>query len=386
MYEGEGSVIYVYLLLYQESKENIFLEYAKRHAAIVERLLNQDEKYDLLSGNAGAAWVIMQLYYITRDDYFLDIVKKAIDILITSSHEQEEGIGWRIGDQPAMAGMAHGNSGILMPVFALWRKTGEKKYERLAENIWKYENSLFNSTIQNWIDVRENEIGEVETGPVAWCHGAGGVLLSRLNCYRIAKGSVWKERLSEDIKKAYTTLDKKFNRTIYEKQLEQCAQFLIETYEQTGKMKELNVLTDILFLTEHEGCSAGENSYTYVSNGEVYICPAFYSENKEPIGNIQNGLQNKNAHLLTIGYMPLCQVCDNNHCENCKYLNQKYTKEVNISPSFQCMKAETERKVSQQLQEKLINKLYMPNCLSKRESEDPILKIREKGIVPGYYK
>lgn len=182
------------------------------------------------------------------------------------------------------------------------------------------------------------------------------------------------------------TLDKKFNRTIYEKQLEQCAQFLIETYEQTGKMKELNVLTDILFLTEHEGCSAGENSYTYVSNGEVYICPAFYSENKEPIGNIQNGLQNKNAHLLTIGYMPLCQVCDNNHCENCKYLNQKYTKEINISPSFQCMKAETERKVSQQLQEKLINKLYMPNCLSKRESEDPILKIREKGIVPGYYK
>lgn len=149
----------------------------------------------------------MQLYYITRDDYFLDIVKKAIDILITSSHEQEEGIGWRIGDQPAMAGMAHGNSGILMPVFALWRKTGEKKYERLAENIWKYENSLFNSTIQNWIDVRENEIGEVETGPVAWCHGAGGVLLSRLNCYRIAKGSVWKERLSEDIKKAYTKLD-----------------------------------------------------------------------------------------------------------------------------------------------------------------------------------
>lgn len=207
MYEGEGSVIYVYLLLYQESKENIFLEYAKRHAAIVERLLNQDEKYDLLSGNAGAAWVIMQLYYITRDDYFLDIVKKAIDILITSSHEQEEGIGWRIGDQPAMAGMAHGNSGILMPVFALWRKTGEKKYERLAENIWKYENSLFNSTIQNWIDVRENEIGEVETGPVACCHGAGGVLLSRLNCYRIAKGSVWKERLSEDIKKAYTKLD-----------------------------------------------------------------------------------------------------------------------------------------------------------------------------------
>lgn len=117
------------------------------------------------------------------------------------------------------------------------------------------------------------------------------------------------------------------------------------------------------------------NSYTYVSNGEVYICPAFYSENKEPIGNIQNGLQNKNAHLLTIGYMPLCQVCDNNHCENCKYLNQKYTKEVNISPSFQCMKAETERKVSQQLQEKLINNHV---CVRSGEFNPQLSEISDK--------
>ena len=174
--------------------------------------------------------------------------------------------------------------------------------------------------------------------------------------------------------------------TLYEKQLEQCADLLIRTYETTGEMKELSVLTDILFLTEHEGCPAGENAYTYVSNGEIYICPAFYSENKESIGNIESGIHNKNAHLLTLGYMPLCQVCDNNHCENCKYLNQKYTKEVNVSPSFQCMKAETERKVSQQLQERLINQLYMQNLLEKRESEDPILRTRENGIVPGYYK
>lgn len=207
MYEGEGAVVYVYLLLYQQSKEEIFLEYAKRHAAIVERLLDQDEVYDLLSGNAGAAWVMLQLYYITRDDYFLDIAKKAIDILITASEKQEEGIGWRIADQPSMAGMAHGNSGVLMPVFALWRETKNEKYENLAENIWKYENSLYDSTIQNWIDKRVKEIDEDEIGPVAWCHGVGGVLLSRLNCYKMAEESKWKERLSKDIKKAYTKLN-----------------------------------------------------------------------------------------------------------------------------------------------------------------------------------
>ena len=207
MYEGEGAVVYVYLLLYQQSKEEVFLEYAKRHAAIVERLLDQDGEYDLLSGNAGAAWVMMRLYDITRDDQFLDIAKKAVDILSTVAEKQEAGIGWRIGDQPPMAGMAHGNSGVLMPVFALWEATGNKKYERMAEDIWKYENSLYDPKIQNWTDVRAKEIDADETGPVAWCHGAGGVLLSRLYCYGMAKEDRWKERMSEDIKKAYTKLN-----------------------------------------------------------------------------------------------------------------------------------------------------------------------------------
>lgn len=207
IYEGEGAVVYVYLLLYQQSKEEIFLEYAKRHAVIVERLLDQDEVYDLLSGNAGAAWVMLQLYYITRDDYFLDIAEKAVDILSAASEKQEEGIGWRIDEQPPMAGIAHGNSGVLMPVFALWRETRDEKYESLAENIWKYENSLYDSRIQNWIDVRAKESDKDEIGPVAWCHGVGGVLLSRLTCYKMAEEKKWKERLSKDINKAYTKLN-----------------------------------------------------------------------------------------------------------------------------------------------------------------------------------
>ena len=207
MYEGEGSVAYIYLLLYQQSKEEIFLEYAKRHAAIVEGLLDQDEEYDLLSGNAGAAWVMMQLYDITRDDYFLDIAKKAVDLLSGTAEKQEEGIGWRVKEQPPMAGMAHGNSGVLMPVFALWEETGDKKYERMAEDIWKYENSLYDPKIQNWTDVRAKEIDVDKVGPVAWCHGAGGILLSRLTCYKMTEELKWKGRLREDIKKAYTKLN-----------------------------------------------------------------------------------------------------------------------------------------------------------------------------------
>ena len=56
-----------------------------------------------------------------------------------------------------MAGMAHGNSGILMPVLKLWEITKKEKYEILANEIWKYEDSLYDLEQKNWKDMRENE-------------------------------------------------------------------------------------------------------------------------------------------------------------------------------------------------------------------------------------
>ena len=56
LYEGEGSIVYAYLCLYKRSNEQIYLQYAEKHAQIVRKLLKQDQRYDVLSGNAGTAW------------------------------------------------------------------------------------------------------------------------------------------------------------------------------------------------------------------------------------------------------------------------------------------------------------------------------------------
>mgnify|MGYP006936157545 CR=1 FL=1 len=38
------------------ANEQIYLQYAEKHAQIVRKLLKQDQRYDVLSGNAGTAW------------------------------------------------------------------------------------------------------------------------------------------------------------------------------------------------------------------------------------------------------------------------------------------------------------------------------------------
>ena len=47
LYEGEGSIVYAYLCLYKRSNEQIYLQYAEKHAQIVRKLLKQDQRYDV---------------------------------------------------------------------------------------------------------------------------------------------------------------------------------------------------------------------------------------------------------------------------------------------------------------------------------------------------
>lgn len=102
------------------------MDYAKKHAQIIDRLINEDKNFDLLSGNGGAAQVLLKMYVMLNDRRYLDMAVRAVEVLERAAVTQEKGIGWPAErDMPAMAGMAHGNSGILMPVISLWKITGE---------------------------------------------------------------------------------------------------------------------------------------------------------------------------------------------------------------------------------------------------------------------
>ena len=212
IYEGEGSVIYTYLLLYQEGAGEEYLDYAKRHVRIIEQLIEGDGKYDLLNGNAGAIQALLLLYEIIPDKTYLEMAKRAADMLEKSAEKQERGIGWMTEEIPPMAGAAHGNGGILMAFLHLWYLTSKGKYEQLAEKIWAYEESLYNPEINNWMDVRTEKQNIDDIGAMAWCHGAPGILYSRMKCYKYVKDQKWKKRLGKDVCRAYKKLKEYWRR------------------------------------------------------------------------------------------------------------------------------------------------------------------------------
>lgn len=169
-------------------------------------------------------------------------------------------------------------------------------------------------------------------------------------------------------------LNKTFDLEQYDEELKKCAELIISTYSESGMIKELNVLTDILWLTEHEGCGAGDSSLTYGTDGKLYICPAYYSQQKGEIGNLAE-YHVGNQHLYSVNNFPICQECDAYHCERCTYINETYTTEVNVSPQFQCKKAHVERRNSLLIQQELKNKIQIEHMLEDVSYEDPYQKM-----------
>lgn len=228
-YAGESSILYTYLLLYQEEQDMLYLDYAKKHAKIVEQLIEEDTEYDLLNGNAGAVHVLLMLYELTGDRTYLDISERAMDVLKKTAEKQEQGIGW-ITEKgtPPMTGAAHGNSGVLMAIIHLWILTSKDRYEQLAEKVWIYEESLYRQEMNNWVDMRQEGDGTDTEGSMAWCHGAPGILYTRMQCYNLVKrlnghnempggckytdDLKWKIRFEKDMRRAYRKLKEYWRR------------------------------------------------------------------------------------------------------------------------------------------------------------------------------
>ncbi len=218
MFDGEFSIVFAYLLLYEIKKEKAYLRLAEIHAKKSLLLIQKDQSFDLLGGNAGGIIVLLKLYDITGNEEYLQAAQLAGEILCGHAEKMEHGIGWRGAEKMPLCGMAHGNSGILLSLSRLYQKTGQKSFHDICLQGLDYEDSMYEEAIHDWKDLRkesgeQEHIGEQE---MAWCHGAGGIALARKLMIEALDSDVNEDaaslrcRLKKDIKRAIPTLEKYF--------------------------------------------------------------------------------------------------------------------------------------------------------------------------------
>lgn len=197
---GEGAIVYAYQLFYQLTKNDKYIYLARKHIKILDELVDKCKCADLISGNAGAMLVYTNMFRITSDKKYLSSALKVADMLERASVPQKVGgIAWDIdGVSFGLTGFSHGNAGITYAFAKLSRECNVVCYRRVIEEAIKYENLLFNDNIGNWIDLRKDYSEESDS--VSWCHGAAGILISRLEVQKLNYSSL-AEILKDDINK-----------------------------------------------------------------------------------------------------------------------------------------------------------------------------------------
>lgn len=166
----------------------------------------------------------------------------------------------------------------------------------------------------------------------------------------------------------------------YQEFLEGLIPTIIDEYKR-GHQIQFNLLTDRLMLNEMNNCNAGNESITLAPDGKFYICPAFYLDGEQSVGDIDNGLDIKNPQLYKLDHAPICRICDAFQCKRCNWLNKKMCREVNTPSHQQCVLAHVERNASKKLLKEIreIDALFLPECnIPEVEYLDPFDKVTKQ--------
>ena len=163
----------------------------------------------------------------------------------------------------------------------------------------------------------------------------------------------------------------------YKEVLQEISSNIVARFHNEVILSEINLLTDRITLNQMNNCNAGIDSITLAPDGNFYVCPAFYYEEK-PVGNIYSGLCIKNQQLLMIDNAPICSQCDSYQCKRCVWLNKKTTLEINTPSHEQCVVSHIERNASRELLIRLKKNGFMPDSKIKKIGHlDPFEKCFE---------
>lgn len=143
-------------------------------------LIEADETYDVTGGSAGTILGLLALYDRRESPDVLSAAIECGDHLLNSRVESENGVRvWKTVDETtALAGFAHGISGIAYALVRLSDATGRSVYRDAALEALEFESRAFSEAEQNWPNY--SDVEQMTRFPDQWCHGRSGVGLARL--------------------------------------------------------------------------------------------------------------------------------------------------------------------------------------------------------------
>lgn len=159
------------------------LDLAKKAGALI------NSADDVMGGAAGAIPALIDLGCRFAEPDFIDLATLQADHLLARMIVDEAGCSWASPGHHGrnLCGYSHGVSGYVTAFAELNAVRPDPRYRAAIEGGLAYEQHFFNPDVGHWPDFRvmPGTVSAAPPYPVAWCHGAAGIGLSRARLYAL---------------------------------------------------------------------------------------------------------------------------------------------------------------------------------------------------------
>ncbi|MBS7530593.1 type 2 lantipeptide synthetase LanM family protein [Hazenella sp. IB182353] len=156
------------------NSDEILQEIAKTLPILIEHI-DMDQVYDVIGGVAGTLIVLLRIYKQTNNPLALEGATQCAEHLLKNVQSFQQGVAWKTAfDQSPYTGFSHGTAGVIVALAQLHKIRPDHRFLETIKKALQFERSYFDEKQRNWLTPTKDH------APVAWCHGAPGVLLSRV--------------------------------------------------------------------------------------------------------------------------------------------------------------------------------------------------------------
>jgi len=207
-YNGLSGYFYMIALLGELTNDEKLLRIMEERLPFLHDIASGDNVYDLIGGSTGSLAITLALYDRMENpelkQQLLTIARANYEHLKNHCVELENGrVVWESNVTIPCTGYSHGNAGIATYLSRLAIITGDTEIHSFAQKVLAFERDLFDAEYQNWYtNLLERRM------VLAWCHGAPGILLSRV---LMKSFGYCDDTLDQEIESAlHTTIHKSF--------------------------------------------------------------------------------------------------------------------------------------------------------------------------------
>lgn len=164
---------------------------------------------DVILGSAGAILALVALADMLDEPAFVEDALETGEALIGAATVTRHGWSWAGPDRHPhhLCGLSHGAAGIGWALLEVFAATGDDRFATAARGAFDYERSWMDPRSGAWPDLRVGgqRRGAARTAGSAvagtWCHGEGGIALTRLR----ASGVLGGDAVGADAERAVET-------------------------------------------------------------------------------------------------------------------------------------------------------------------------------------